>query len=431
MNTFLCIFKIMVIDMIKLAEKILDKTSELLSSTEFVDRHKTTETSFLRNRVLGFKNIMGICLNFSKRTLQVEIDDYFYNLKTDNTVTKQAFSKQRTSISPTAFTELFNLTVDTIFKDKAIKSYKGHRFFAIDGSIHQLPRHKGTADHFGTNASSAIPEARVSALCDVLSNFLIHTEISSNKVDERTLAKKHLDFFLKYKKSKDVVIFDRGYPSKGMIDYLHKNKIKYIIRLPKNYNKTIQNSTENDFFITIDGHRFRVIQMVLDSGEKEILATNLGRKAFLWHEFKELYHFRWAIETRYDTLKNKLRVETFSGKTVTAVLQDFYATMYLANVTSAVKLVTDEMIFQDIFAKKSEGKVYKHDYKTNENVLIGTLKNKLIFAIIKDSKTKRKCWLHRLVNRAYKRRISSPKNRVFPRDKGSSGKITEKPKFPC
>lgn len=417
--------------MIKLAEKILERTSELLSSTEFVDKHKTRETSFLRNRILGFKNIVGICLNFSKRTLQTEIDDYFDNLNSEETVTKQAFSKQRAFISPTAFIELFDLTVDTIFGNKAIKTFKGHRFFAIDGSMHQLPRHNSNADYFGTNASSSIPEARVSALCDVLSNFLIHTEIDSNKVDERTLAKRHLEFFLKYKKSKDVVIFDRGYPSKGMINYLHENKIKYIIRLPKNYNKTIQNSTENDFNITIDGHRFRVIQMILDSGEKEILATNLGKKAFLWHEFKELYHLRWAIETKYDTLKNKLRIETFSGKTVTAVLQDFYATMYLANVTTAVKLVTDEMILQDMFEKKAGGKVYKHEYKTNENVLIGNLKNKLIFSIMKQRETERKCWLNQLVNRAYKRRTSSPKNRRFPRNNASSGKITDKPKFPC
>lgn len=129
-----------------------------------------------------------------------------------------------------------------IFKYKAIKTFNGHRFFAIDCSMHQLPRNQESAEYFGSNASSAIPEARVSVLCDVLSNFLIHTEIAPNKLDERTLAKKHLEFFLKYKKSKDVLLFDRGYPSKNMIDYLHKNKIKYIIRLPINFNKTIQNS---------------------------------------------------------------------------------------------------------------------------------------------------------------------------------------------
>lgn len=99
----------MVIVMIKLAEKILDRTSELLSSEEFVNTHKTTETSFVRNRALGFKNIMGICLNFSKRTLQIELDDYLNTLNSGKSVSKQAFSKQRTFISPMAFVDLFNV----------------------------------------------------------------------------------------------------------------------------------------------------------------------------------------------------------------------------------------------------------------------------------------------------------------------------------
>lgn len=415
--------------MIKIAEGILAKTSKLLKSEDFVTRHKLKETIFTRERSLGFENIMGICLNFAKRTLQVEIDSYFDIINSVKTVSRQDFSKQRGFISHTAFSELFEVSVQSFFANKAIKKFKEHRFFAIDGTMLQLPKFDKSVEHFGVNATSLRPEAKVSALCDVLSNVLVHVEIDHNKVDERTLAIRHLDSFLQHKKPKDVIIFDRGYPSKKVIDYLHRNKIKYIIRLPKNYNKTIQNSTVNDFHVTIDGHRFRVVQMVLDSGEREILVTNLGRKAFLWHEFKELYHFRWAIETKYDTLKNKLRIETFSGKSVSAVLQDFYATMYLANISTALKLVTDDIIIEDIDTKKSKGKVYKHDYKTNENVLIGSLKDKLIYSILFHNKNERKIWLDGLINRTSRRRTSSPQNRSFPRDRNSRNKITEKPKY--
>lgn len=85
------------------AELVMEETNKLLNSQEFVLKHKVNKTDFLRKRELGFLNIMGICLNFTKRSLQVEIDDYFDGLNSLKMVTKQAFSKQRQRISHTAF----------------------------------------------------------------------------------------------------------------------------------------------------------------------------------------------------------------------------------------------------------------------------------------------------------------------------------------
>lgn len=175
-------------------------------------------------------------------------------------------------------------------------------------------------------------------------------------VHERTLAKKNLVYFLQYKKVNAVVIFDRGYPSKAMFDFLHKNKIKYIIRYQKNHNKMIDNCDKNDFEVVIDRRSFRDIKLLLDSGEVEVLITNLSKSAFLFHDFKELYHLRWAIETKYDTLKNKLEIETFSGKTVNSFFKDFYATLYMANISAAIKLVTDTKISEEIERKKQKEK---------------------------------------------------------------------------
>lgn len=40
------------------------------------------------------------------------------------------------------------------------------------------------------------------------------------------------------------------------------------------------------------------------------------------------------------------------------------------------------MIIEDIDNKKSTGRTYKRDYKTNENILIENLKNKLFYTIL-------------------------------------------------
>lgn len=260
---------------------------------------------------------------------------------------------------------------------------------------------------------------------------MIHVEIDSKKVDVRTLAERHFEAFLPYKQENDVVIFDRGYPSKHLVDYLHKNKIKYIIRLPKNYNKTIQKSSKIDFQTFMDGHRFRVIKLKLESGETEILITNLGKKAknhFMMEDFKELYHLRWAVETKYDTLKNKMEIETFSGKNSISILQDFYAKMYLSNVATSIKLESDRIISDYFEEKKRVGKVFKHEYKTNENVLIGCLKRKLILYILNNDVCERISWLQQFILRASKRKVASPPDRHFERNFSFSGKVSEKVK---
>jgi hypothetical protein len=47
------------------------------------------------------------------------------------------------------------------------------------------------------------------------------------------------------------------------------------------------------------------------------------------------------------TLKNKLQLENFTGKTVLSVFQDFYACMFLSNVATFAKYITDAKIQAD------------------------------------------------------------------------------------
>ena len=61
--------------------------------------------------------------------------------------------------------------------------------------------------------------------------------------------------------------------------------------------------------------------MILDTGEVEVLLTNLTEN----FDFKHLYFLRWGVEIEYDVLKNALEIENFSGRTETAIKQDFYA----------------------------------------------------------------------------------------------------------
>lgn len=61
----------------------------------------------------------------------------------------------------------------------------------------------------------------------------------------------------------------------------------------------------------------RVIEVVLDDGSREYLATNLFDPAITKDMFKELYFQRWPAELKYKELKSRFAMEEFSGATKT------------------------------------------------------------------------------------------------------------------
>jgi len=374
---------------------------------------------------MGFTGIISTCLNFTKKSLQLEIDNFMEltDPSIEKPITKQAFSKARQNISPDAFKYLFLMTSETAMESSEIKRFKGYRIFAIDGTELQIPKTEETVKYFTQDRGSTSPRARASTLCDVLGGYIIHANIEDTTVDERTLAMEHLDYFKTFCKTKDIIIFDRGYPSRDLIRYLNENNMRYVIRMQKSFNKDIDNTDKPDFHVLIADQKVRVIKFALDNGETEVLITNLSKKSFAHPEFKELYFLRWGIETKYNTLKNKLELETFSGKTVISILQDFYATMYLSNLVSAIKSESDEII-----EEKIKNKNLKYEYKTNENILIGKLRNKLILIVLNDNPAKRKLLLDKLVEQIASYKIPIMPGRHFARPLASHKKITQKQK---
>lgn len=128
----------------------------------------------------------------------------------------------------------------------------------------------------------------------------------------------------------------------------------------------------------------RVIKFELESGIAETLVTNLFDEDLSLTDFKELYFKRWGIEVKYNEIKNKLQVENFTGQTIIAIEQDFYATMYLANMVALAKKDANQIIQED-----SKNKQLKFEYKVNTNVLIEKLKDTLVTMIITRNPWKR------------------------------------------
>ena len=86
---------------------------------------------------------------------------------------------------------------------------------------------------------------------------------------------------------------------------------------------------------------------------------------------------RRPIETKHDTIKGKLQVENFSATTAEGARQDFFATMYVANLVAAVAAGAPA----DIGGERA-GKGNKHKYKANLNELAGILKDDFVAYVV-------------------------------------------------
>ena len=358
--------------------QITRKASELINSDDYRKRNIIKQTAFTRNRKLTFPVMIVLLLNFLTRTMQIELDDFFANVLDAEmeSVTKQAFFKARKNILPDAFKELFLMTRDMVLSKNKIKRYKGYRVLAIDGSELRLNKTKENKDIFVPQSRSAENKtnARISLLYDVISNYVIDAQIGSIGISERDYAIKNLAHFSSICDEKDIVIFDRGYPSRDMIAVLSEMGCKYLMRLQDSCFKGVKENSSNDFLITVSTktniYSVRVVRVLLKSGEVETLITNLSEDEFSANDFLGLYFLRWGIETIYDTLKNKLLIEKFAGRSSTAVLQEYYATMFVLNCIAAMSATVN----RKLLSSKAD---CKYQYRANVNLMIGYFKYRL------------------------------------------------------
>ena len=176
---------------------------------------------------------------------------------------------------------------------------------AIDGSFLRLLSDKELLEYFGSmgNDSMQIVMALASMLYDLENNIIVDAKITSIHDNERSLAEEHLsalqslaDYNLGHR---ELIIFDRGYPSFDLIKSLSDKEIAYVMRVWKGFvnEQELGESEEGWVSLGKTGRQVRLIRLELSSGEQELLVTNLTEKQMEYAAFGELYHKRWGIET--------------------------------------------------------------------------------------------------------------------------------------
>lgn len=381
---------------------------------------------------MSFVDIVLFMMNMVNKTMQRELNDFIKDVKKEPIrYGKSAMSKARVKISPELFVDLNEGLLEDIYEEREeVKLHHGFRIIGVDGSTLALPnmdilkdkkQSKDIKEIYGKGSNQkgeygATP--RISIMYDLENKFVLDGILSSIHSSEGFMAIEHIDKLLKLKENikvsyKDLLIYDRGYPSMGLMKYHYKHGLDFLMRVNNKSFKAVgefRRSKKVDEIIEIevtrgilnnlskekqhpnlkalvqelkigDKLKIRAIKVVLQNGTVEVLLTSLlSQDTYKTEIFQELYFKRWGVEIGYDVLKNIFNLENFTGLTQIAINQDFYATILTNNICS--------LIMNDVMEERvslyNQAKERKYLYQLNKSFSIGCMKNTLVLMFQKN-----------------------------------------------
>lgn len=393
-------------------------SEELIKSSGFSANAKKTEGAFSRIRKFALSQLIAYLLSGYKEPSSLALERFCEKHKLNMEYTQQALSEARQKLNPEAIKYLFEEIAKIPYRDNDFAKYYGHRVLAIDGTTLALPTgSKELLEHYGCSGRGLIsPTAHASILYDVGNDVILDGTIGKYRKDERTMAREHLKANRPIPGTKDLFLFDRGYPSYELIGELNNAGYAFVMRVRSKFDTAIDDlqGADNVFFLQDktgeNSQKLRVLKFELSSGEQESLLSNVFDETLTIEDFKKLYGLRWGIEKQYDKLKNKLQLENFTGRTVVTIEQDFYVSLYLSNM--AAYAIHDA---EPLVAERNVDNSNKYTYKVNVNHAIGLLKDSFIVALLLSNKNKKRRLIRSVIRKMAKIVVPIRNDRHFPR----------------
>lgn len=419
------------------------KDQDTILSDSFLEVCRDGKTNTLvRRRKMPIEDLVYSMINRKGLTLKLELRNYMKITHPGVEISKPGYLKQRMKLNPEALKVLYQSHNKNFYQDAEVEpyTYKGYLVLAADGSDINIPTTAETVEKYGSaSVRGGKPCAQIGLGCiyDVLNRFILDSSINKVKFDEMRVAQEQLSNI------KDtigdrypyMVIMDRGYPSTPAFLKFIDDGIYFVARLKSSDYKAEQKalkSNDEDVEIALTKARrsnyigkkeeaimmsrdlfsLRMVKVNFDNDNSEILATNLPRETFPEECFAEIYHMRWSIETAYEVLKDRLKIENFTGIKPTLIEQDINSTIYVSNLAEDIICDIEE---EDKEHLKND---YKHTMQINRNLSIGLLKNDLIYILIETDENRKSELLQALYDEIRVNVVPIRPDRHYHRTKG-------------
>ncbi len=229
----------------------------------------------------------------------------------------------------------------TTARTHASLTYAGLRLLAIDGTKLALPAYRCMQKHFGCPTDGAGkeqrgPQASLVVLWDVGANQPVDWRLGRYRESERALGQ---DLFASLKPG-DLLIADRGIPSRRIITQLSEQRADFVMRIACGgihvYGEIAPFLTQESDDVVISFRLLgnsepvplRLLRHRLPDGSAAIYLTSLIDQPRHPHqELIALYTQRWRIETAFRELKLWHGLERFHARHVDGIAQEVCAMM--------------------------------------------------------------------------------------------------------
>jgi hypothetical protein len=332
--------------------EVIKNLTNKITQKEFINESRLSEGAFLRNRLLPFNELIFFILQKESHSLSIELENYFQARIGSVAPSASSFTQARSHLKPEVFKKLNKQSTDIFYQNCSFKTWKGHKVLSIDGSRAQLPFHPTIKDRFGIQNFGKTDERFVSIgsfsmLYDALNGVVLNSELEGYDTSENEMGYRHLDFV----SENDILLYDGLYCNKYLLFKLMKEKRHFCFKMSSRW-KIIQEfiqSGKDQELVTIQYSKkggkpkeegfanqitVRLVKKKKKNNEVVVYCTSLmDEEKYSVTSIAELYKLRWGIEECYKLFKCRMTFENFSGKTATAVLQEFHAKTFLITLT--------------------------------------------------------------------------------------------------
>lgn len=360
--------------------------------------------TFTRNRKIGDPRLLLLQM-FAKKgqTQNTELINFYKDVDKPLDISAVAFFKSRMNFNAEAIRIMSNDFTKSHYEKHIDKMAKlnGYFILAVDGSDIIMPDTEENEKIYGrskggrTNSDNMPIMGKLSTMYDCINRLVLDSQIERYKYSEIKLAERHIENVYNNFPNKTITVFDRGYVSLKLAYKIMDSGKYFLFRLKKSdfkeYQKELNVGDDKDIEFKFDmkntnqyrndiEFRNRLLNdkltlrmvkiLVTDNGSntEEVLLTNIPREDFDIDALKEIYHLRWNIETVYNVLKNKMKLEEYSGYRNQLVRQDIYSTIWLYNLIQMYIIQANE---EDEIPSDR----YTYEMKRNTNQIIGVVKS--------------------------------------------------------
>lgn len=362
-------------------------------------KYLNNDRKFTRRGKISYRDTILYPLIQEGRTNSREANEYMRLITGDMyaMISQQAIGEKRGLINPELYEDMYKDYVDELYENfEEDLKYKDSIHFACDTSVIKVPNVSKTKEEFPVKEGNPA-RARLSTIADVYHGYIFDATIVEKNSGEVKLAIQHLYEIKERLPDKKVsVSYDRGFNSFELV-FTHLDlDIDFLIRLKDStlrkqieqqissddevirlyLNKKITNAITNDELRKkYEKERYtdlRVTKVLIHPPKgkpyMETLLSTFSMDEYTKEDMGKAYELRWTIETDYDILKNILELENFTEQRRIIIEQDLYSKIFLLNLMLTIKKDADKDI-----QEKRKDKNLKHEYKSNQNHLLGTL----------------------------------------------------------